>query len=88
MKTPRVKLYYKSSEIAHITRSGDRGIYDEVGISILKGEECVADILIGLDGDIFKPRVLVTTGGDGNGDKDLAIHPLKPKWKAVDMTYS
>ena len=44
---------------------------------------CVADILIGVTKD-GEPRVMITTGGDGEGDHDVAVYPLRKRENAVE----
>ncbi len=70
---------------AEVTRCGDPGVYEEVRIGLFKegGEECLGDVLVGLS-ENGEPRILVTTGGDGDADHDLAIFPLRQFDKAVE----
>lgn len=67
--------------------SGDRGIYNEIRVSALKGEDCVADILVGLD-EKGQVRVLVTTGNEGDGDHAVAVYPQSPHSYAVDSDWN
>jgi len=73
------------SYTADASRSGDRDIYNEVRIGIYKdnGQECVADMLVGLDSTNMEPRVLVTTGGNGDGEHTFAIYPLRTPDESV-----
>lgn len=65
-------------------RSGDDGIYDEMRVSILNPEgDCVGDALIGLTPE-GEPRVLVTAGGDGDGEHPVAVYPLRDAEVAVE----
>lgn len=63
--------------------TGDPGINDEARISVLHGTECVADVLVGLT-ETGEPRVLVTTGGDGDGDHTVKLYPLRTLKDAVE----
>ena len=66
-----------------VGQSGDAGLYDEFRVSILdKSGDCVGDALIGLDQN-HEPRVLVTTGGNGNDGKQVSIYPLREMRDAV-----
>jgi hypothetical protein len=71
---------------AEASRTGDAGIYEEVRISIFHEDDCVADVLAGLSSD-GEPRILVTHGGDGDGDHRIAVYPLREISKAVDVDF-
>ena len=65
--------------------AGDPGVYQEIAVSVLSpGGECLADIVIGLGQD-GKPRVLCTSGGAGDGEKAVAVFPLRAKHEAVEI---
>jgi hypothetical protein len=61
---------------AEVARSGDKGIYDEVRVGIHQDDKCVADVLIGLT-PAGEPRVMVTTGGNGDDGQQIAVFPLR-----------
>jgi hypothetical protein len=60
--------------VLEFEETGDPGIYQEQRISAMKGEECVADVLVQVDKD-GEVRVLITSGGEGDGDHSIAIYP-------------
>lgn len=87
---PRFSLAYQGKNPEAFTAdarcTGDAGVYEEVAISIFNaGNDCVADVLVGLDAT-GKPRVLITHEGKGDGDKAIAVYPLKHKTEAVDIS--
>lgn len=66
-------------------KTGDTGIYDELGVSIVnKAGNCVgyAYFLVNEEG---KPRVLLTADGDGDGDPQLTYFPLRSKHEAIEL---
>lgn len=57
--------------------TGDAGIYNEIRMSAYDKEgNCIGDVLMGLD-EKGELRVLLTTGGDGDGDHSVAIYPTR-----------
>jgi len=72
--------------------SGDPGLFDELRIRVFKNagatnnsdKSAVADVLIGLDMTLLEPRVLITTGGHGDGDHTIAAYPLRSGSGAVE----
>lgn len=46
------------------------GFFDEKG-------KCVADAYFTVDSDTGKPRILITTDGDGDGDPAIEVFPLR-----------
>lgn len=56
---------------------GDPGVYQEIGVSAIKGSECVAFAVVGLDPN-NEVRVSLTTDGNGYGDQPLSIYPCRP----------
>ncbi|MFP3637664.1 hypothetical protein [Paraburkholderia sp. SIMBA_054] len=62
--------------------TGDVGLYDEARMSVHKGEDCVADVLVGLS-ESGELRVMLTTDAMGDGDHSVEIFPLRPHDDAV-----
>lgn len=69
---------------ADVARSGDPGIYDELRVGVYDGDNCVADVLVGLT-EKGEPRVLCTVNGDGDGDPQVAVFPLRPVDDAISI---
>lgn len=63
--------------------SGDAGIYQEIAVAAFIKDECIADILVGLNnkGEL---RVILTANGEGDGDKRIAVYPQRPEAAAVE----
>ena len=56
--------------------SGDPGIYHEMQVSLHTPDgKRIADVLIGLCPETGEARVLVTTDGEGDGDKKAVVYP-------------
>lgn len=72
---------------AEAERTGDEGIYEEARISVFHAEDCVADVLAGLS-ESGEPRFLITCGGKGDGDHNIAVYPLRELRFAVDTQYN
>lgn len=62
--------------------TGDPGIYQEMRISAFKGEECIGDVLVGLD-ENGELRVMVTADGDGDDEHQVHVFPQRPAEDAV-----
>lgn len=62
--------------------TGDPGIYQEMRISAFKGDECIGDVLVGLN-EAGELRVMVTTDGEGDGDHQVLVFPQLPAEDAV-----
>jgi hypothetical protein len=62
--------------------TGDEGLYQEMRISAFKGDDCIGDVLVGLDaaGEL---RVLLTADGGGDGDHAIYVFPQRPAGEAV-----
>lgn len=85
-----VPLVYESNGgaglVAEASWTGDKGLYEEVRVSVFdKAKDCVADVLVTLDQEGNEPRVLITSGGDGDGDKNIAVFPMRPASDAVEV---
>jgi hypothetical protein len=61
---------------------GDPGIYQEISVSAFKEDECIADIIVGIneDGEV---RVMITVDSNGDGDKELLVYPERPLGQAI-----
>ena len=58
--------------------SGDPGIYEEISVSIYdKAGNCVGDAYFTVDEESGEPKIMMTLGGDGDGDKELTVYPLR-----------
>jgi len=70
-----------------VAKAGDPGIYNEIGIDAHIGEDCVASILVGISasGEI---RVLSTTSGDGDGERNVALYPQRDGEDIVDLRFN
>lgn len=62
---------------------GDPGVYQEIGVSAIKGSECVAFAVVGLDPN-NEVRVSLTTDGNGYGDQPLSIYPCRPLKRCIE----
>lgn len=70
--------------VAEMERSGDAGVYSEARLGVLNpARECVADVLVGYS-ESGELRILLTTGGDGEGDHSHAFFPMRPTNMAVE----
>lgn len=69
------------------TRTGDKGIYEEVRVSVFDNtNDCCADILVTLeDKGMGAPKILITADGNGEGDHQILIRPMKPAVEAVEI---
>ncbi len=85
LKVP-VLVYQKKETSYSLTASttGDADIYKEMAVSINRRSDgvCVADIYFSATED-GEPKVLVTTDGEGDGDHNITIYPLRPIKEAV-----
>lgn len=72
---------------AEATRTGDEGIYEEARITLFHEQDCVADVLAGLS-EAGEPRFLITCGGMGDGDHNIAVYPLRELRHAVDTKFN
>lgn len=63
------------------------GGYRELRVGIYDAKmNCIGDVIITLDVESQQfPRVLITTGGDGDGDHDVWVYPLRLKHVAVEL---
>ncbi|WP_321967218.1 hypothetical protein [Burkholderia cepacia] len=69
---------------AEVARTGDAGIYEEVRISVFdRDANCVADTLVGLT-EHGEVRVLVTAGGDGDNEHQIAVFPTRSADTAIE----
>jgi hypothetical protein len=64
--------------------TGDPGVYQEIRIGAFVREDCIADVLVGLNGE-GELRVLITTDRDGDGDHEIAVYPERPRHEAVEL---
>lgn len=70
---------------ARVEFFGDPGQYDEISVQVLdENDDSKADVLIGLTGDM-EPRIAITTDGDGLGDKNIFVYPLRPAQESVEI---
>jgi len=64
--------------------SGDPGIYEEISVSIYdKDGECVGDVYFTVEAETGEPEILLTCDGNGDGDKQITVYPLRERDKAV-----
>lgn len=84
-----VELIYqgkKGDYVVKAEKTGDTGIYDELGVSILNSKtgECIGYLYFLLT-EQGEPRVLLTSEGNGDGDPQLTYFPLRSKEKAIEI---
>lgn len=88
---PAFKLLHSGKNVggyaAEATRTGDKGIYEEIRVSIFdKNNDCCADILVTLEDEgKGAPKVLITADGDGEGDHLILVQPMKAVTDAVTI---
>ena len=80
----------------HLTRDGRRSRYEamvehideggfrEVALSVHRGTRCVADVYVTVDEAARELIVYITADGDGQGDHDIIVRPLRPAPVAVE----
>ncbi|MHB8474494.1 MAG: hypothetical protein ACYDC8_16915 [Gammaproteobacteria bacterium] len=64
--------------------TGDNPDYGEIRVGAFNGITCVADVLIGVSPD-NELRVLITTGGCGDGEHPVTVFPLRATDNAVTV---
>lgn len=69
-----------------IERTGDPGVYNEVGIAAIGNNQCVAYILIGIN-EAGEVRILTTSNEEGDGDHTVAIYPQRSGQDIVDLAW-
>jgi hypothetical protein len=53
---------------------GDPGVYQEISVSAFRNGYCVTDLVVGIT-EAGEVVVMITTGGDGDGDKRITFYP-------------
>ena len=61
----------------------DEGGFREVALSVHRGSRCVADVYVTVDEITREPIVYITAGGDGQGDHEIIVRPLRQAPEAV-----
>lgn len=64
---------------------GDPGIYQEIGVSAFKGNECIAFAVFGL-GPNNELRASLTADGNGYGDQALSIYPCRSLGQCIEVS--
>lgn len=68
------------------TAPDSKSEYQEGYLSIWNDKnECVAEMVAGLEDGTNEPRFAMTTGANGDGDKDVTVYPLRQASDAVDI---
>jgi len=82
---PIVKNGKKSKYSLDVMESSDKPQYDnEFFVSYFdKNRTCVADTFFTVDSKTGEPMILITADGDGDGDKQITIYPMRAANKAV-----
>lgn len=59
--------------------------YEEIFIDINNGKKStIASIAVTVDPESGEPKVLMTSGGVGDGDLNIVVYPTRPLEKAVE----
>lgn len=70
---------------ARVEFFGDPGQYDEMSVQVIdENGDSKADVLVGLTCE-GEPRIAITTDGDGIGDKNIFVYPLRAAQDSVEI---